>query len=218
MALLVSDLQTNLAYRLGETAAPSDSTTTALRLEWINMAYFDIARRLTWWWQEAAATTTTTTALSYELPTDFKMFHEKNPVKIEDEWRIIVPFADLQFKDGLSNIVQLPQFSNSKNAYIYGNSIYFIQDSMTAGETITMYYYKRVTKRTSSSDTFLIPDEYLEALTAFAEARYWMSITQQAKAVAPFQEFEQIVQQMTEEQGRRGSGLGNAILDPDDLF
>lgn len=219
MAMTANDLQTELAYRLGETSAPSDSTTYAVRLSWLNKAYFDIARRFNWWWQEGASTATTTTSLSYALPTDFKIFHPKNPVKIEDEWRIIVPFSDLQIYDGLSSVVQLPINQASHKAYIYSDSIYFIESSMTAGQTITMYYYKRVTKLTDTDDTTLIPDEYLEALLAFGEARYWMSITQQAKAVAPFQEYEQIVQQMEEEQGRRGWTNGsNAILDPDDVI
>lgn len=53
MALTTTDLQTQLAYRVGETSAPSDSTTKALRLEWINQGYMDIARRRNWWWLDA---------------------------------------------------------------------------------------------------------------------------------------------------------------------
>lgn len=217
MALTVSDLATNLAYRLGETAAVSDSTTVAQRLEWMNMAYFDIARRYNWWWLEASDTANTNTGSTtgYAEPTDLKEFIE---LKIDDIFYDQVPYGDNRVFTGASAIVSLPQTNRTFKYYRFGGRYYLIPVDGAGAETHYIKYYKRVTKRVAG-DTFLMPDEYLEAITAFAEARYWMSITQQAKAVAPFQEFEQILQQMQEEQGRRGWGSsGLSILDPDDAY
>jgi len=70
-----------------------------------------------------------------------------------------------------------------------------------------------------SADTILMPDEYSEMIVAYAEARYWMSITQHAKASVPFQEFDEILREMEAEQDRRGAGSsGFAILDPEDAY
>lgn len=217
MSQTVSELQTQLAYRLGETSAPSDSTTKAQRLEWLNQGYFLISRRRNWWWQEASSTANTNTgATSYSEPSDLKEFIE---LKISDVYYDQVPYKQSRNYIGTTAVVTLPTLRRSYKFYRYGGSYYLIPTDGNDGATHYIKYYKRVTKRTSDSDTFLIPDEYLEALVAYAEARYWESITQQAKAVVPFQEFEEIVKEMEREQGRRGTGwAGFGITDPEDGF
>lgn len=218
MALTVDNLQTQLAYRLGESSAPaSTSTTYAQRLEWLNLGYFDISRRRNWWWQEATSTANTNTgATSYSEPSDLKEFIE---LKIDDIFFDQVPYIKNRVYTGTSAIVSLPTVRRSHKFYRFGGSYYLVPIDSADGEIHNIKYYKRITKRSSSSDTFLIPDEYLEALVAFAEARYWMSITQQFKAQAPFQEYEQVVQQMTQEHNMRGAGWsGFNTSDPDEEF
>lgn len=213
MAQTVSELQTQLAYRLGETSAPNDSTTKAQRLEWLNQAYFLISRRRNWWWQEASNTSNTNTgATSYSEPSDLKEFIE---LKIDDIYYDQIPYRQNRNHVGTTAIVTLPSLRTSYKFYRYGGSYYLIPTDGADGATHYIKYYKRVTKRTSDSDTFLIPDEYLEALVAYAEGRYWESITQQAKASVPFQEFEEIVAEMAREQNRRTI---YTIIDPEDGF
>ena len=53
MAYTGTNLSTQLAYRLGETAATSDSNTKAQRYQWLTDGYFELSRRKNWWWQEA---------------------------------------------------------------------------------------------------------------------------------------------------------------------
>lgn len=213
MALTTTDLQTSLAYRLGETAAPSDATTKALRLEWMNQGYMTIARRRNWWFLEASSTANTNTGSTtgYAEPTDLKQFIE---LKINDVFFDRVPYVQNRTYEGTGAIVSLPTLRQSYKYYRYGGRYYLIP--VDDGDAAIHYikYYKRVTKRVDG-ETFLIPDEYLEALIAFAEARYWMSITQQAKAVVPFQEFEEIVREMEKEHSRRTQG--DSIQDPDDM-
>lgn len=217
MALTTSDLQTSLAYRLGETSAPSDSTTKALRLEWMNQAYFTIARRKNWWWLEATNTSNTNTGSTtgYSEPSDLKAFKE---LSIGNIYYDEVPFEDNRIYAGTSAIVSIPSTVRSFKYYRYGGKYYLIPLDGADSATHTIHYYKRLTSKVADGGTFLIPDEYLEALVAFAEARYWMSITQQAKAAAPYDEFEEIVNEMKEEHSRRSSGsYGFSVHDPDDM-
>lgn len=218
MSLTVSDLQTSLAYRLGETAAPSDSTTKGQRLEWLNQGYFTVARRRNWAWLEASSTANTNTGSTsgYTEPTDLKKFIE---LVIDDIYYDEIPYKDNRIYTGTSAVVTLPSLRRSFKFYRFGGKYYLVPTDDGGGETHYIKYYKRTTKATSDADTFLIPDEYLEALVAYAEARYWESITQQTKAVVPFQEFEEIVKEMEREEGRRHTGSpGFSIHDPEDEF
>ena len=215
MSLTTADLQTSLAYRLGETSAPADSTTSALRLEWMNQGYFLIARRKNWWWLEATNTTNTNTgATSYSLPSDYKKIKE---LLIGSIYYDEIPYEDARMYQGVSAIVSLPQATKSYKFYTWGSNYYLLPIDSANGTTHTIHYYKRISAKVAAGGTFLIPDDYLEALVAYAEGRYWMSITQQAKAVVPFQEFEEIVSEMSRENGRRTSGSsGFNIQEPED--
>lgn len=216
MAFTTSDYQTNLAYRLGETSAPSDSTTKAQRLEWLNMGYLAIARRQNWWWQEASSTANTNTGSTtgYAEPSDLKEFVE---LKIDDVWYTQIPYNDNELFTGTGAIVTLPTLQRHFKYYRFAGRYYLVPTDSNDAETHNIKYFKRVVKITDGG-SFLIPDEYMEALTAFAEARYWMSITQQAKAVAPFQEFEEAVVEMKREHSRRGWGsTGYTVKDPEDV-
>lgn len=219
MALTVSDLQTALAYRLGETSAPSDSTTKAIRLEWMNQAYFTIARRRYWWWLEGTNTSNTNTGSTtgYAEPTDLREFIE---LKIGSSYYDQIPYKQSRNLQGVGAIVTLPTLRSSYKFYRYGGRYYLNPTDSNDAAVHTIKYYKKVTKRSADADTFLIPDEFLEALTAFGEARYWLSIYQQGKAGVPYQEFEEIVREMEREQSRRGTGWpsGFGIHDPEDSF
>lgn len=214
----VADLQTDLAYRLGETAAPSDSTTKTVRLSWLNKAYFDISRRQNWWWQEQTDTSNTNTASAtgYTEPSDLKEYIE---LVISNVFYTRIPYKDRRIYQNALGVVVLPTLRRNFLFYTFNGKYYIIPTDGGDGATHTIKYYRRVTKLVNDSDTLLIPDEYAEALVAYAEGRYWMSITQQAKSVAPFTEYEQIVTEMAAEHTRRGYGsTGYRIKDIDDAF
>jgi hypothetical protein len=218
MALTAGDLQTQLAYRLGETSAPSDSTTKAVRLEWLNLGSFDVARRRNWFWQETTDTANTNTGSTtgYTEPTGLKEFIE---LKISDIYYDQIPYKKNRVYQGVSAVVQLPTVNLSYKFYRFGGKYYLLPIDGNDAAIHYIKYYKRVTKATDDSSTFLIPDEYLESIVAFAEARYWMSITQQVKASAPMQEFEQIIAQMSKEQNMRGEGWNQfGIREPEEQF
>jgi len=217
MAYTTSNYHTNLAYRLGETAAPSDSTTKAIRLAWANDGYLTISRRRYWWWQQATSTANTNTgATSYTEPTDLKEFIE---LKIGSTYYDQIPYTANRNHTGAGAIVSLPSLRSSFKYYRFGGSYYLIPVDDADASTHKIKYYKRVSA-VADAGTFLIPDDYAPALEAYGEARYWMSITQQAKAGAPYSEFEEIVKEMEREQSRRGTGhpAGFGITEPEDGF
>lgn len=218
MAQTVTQLQTQLAYRLGETSAPSDSTTKAQRLEWLNQGYFEVARNRNWWWLEGSDTNNTNTGSTtgYAEPSDLKEFIE---LKIGTAYYDQIPYNDNRIYTGTSAIVSLPTTIRSFKFYRFGGRYYLIPEDDADSTAHTIKYWKRVTKRSADGDTFLIPDEYLEILPAHAEYKYWLSITQTDKAQAALAEFQRTLQQMMAEQGRRGWGsYGFDILDPDQVY
>lgn len=218
MAYTTENFHTNLAYRLGENASPSDSTTKATRLLWGNQGYLTIARRRYWWWQQATSTANTNTGSTsgYTEPTDLKEFIQ---LSIGDTYYDQIPFIRGRNYDGTSPLVTLPTLRTSYQFYRWGGSYFFTVTDNADGSTHTIKYIKRVSAVTDGG-TFLVPDDYAPAIEAYAEARYWMSITQQAKAGAPFTEFEEIVKEMEREQSRRGTGwsAGFGITSPEDQF
>lgn len=214
--LLVSDVQTMLALRLGESAAPSDSTTKAQRLNWINLAYLAVARKRNWWWTETSsvANTNTGSTTGYPEPTDCKKIKE---LKIDNIFYDEIPYIDNRIYRNTLGVVSLPTLRRSYKYYRYGGSYFLIPTDSANGSVHNIKYFKRIAKLASDSDVFLIPEEYGEMLAAYAEGRYWMSITQQTKAVGPFQEFEEMLKDMHSEQGRRSTGSsGFSIHDPED--
>jgi hypothetical protein len=216
MSLTTSDLHTSLAYRLGETAAPSDSTTKAIRLEWFNQGYFLLSRRRNWWWLEATSTANTNTGSTtgYPEPSDLRAFKE---LKIGTIYYDEIPYESNRIYQGVSAIVSLPTVTKGYKYYRFGGRYYLLTTDSADATAHNIHYIKRLTSKVADGGTFLIPDEYLEALVAYAEGRYWMSITQQAKAQVPFQEFEEIYQEMVKEQGRRTSGSsGFSVKEPED--
>jgi hypothetical protein len=217
MALVVSDYQFNLALRLGESSAPNDSTTKAIRLEFLNMGYLKVAKARNWWWLESTSTTNTNTGSTtgYSEPTDCKKIIE---LKINNIFYDEIPYKDNRIYMNTLGVVTLPSLRRSYKYYRYGGKYFLVPVDGADGATHNIKYYKRVSKATSDNDTFLIPDEYEEIITSYAEARYWMSITQQAKAVVPLQEFDDALRDMSVEQGKRTTGsVGFGIHDPEDL-
>jgi len=218
MSGTVADVQQMLALRLGESAAPSDSTTKAQRLNWINAGYMNMSRRRNWWWQEATDSSNINNGSTngYIEPTNCKKIIE---LQINNIYYTEIPYIDNRIYKNTIGVVNLPYLGQAYKFYRYGGSYFPIP--VPGSDSIAHYikFYIRVTNRTSDSDTFLFPDEYLEALAAFAEARYWMSITQQTKASVPFQEYEEIITEMSREQGRRTTGSpGFATHEPEDTI
>jgi len=218
MAYLTSNYHTNLAYRLGETSSPSDASTKAIRLAWANDGYLTIARRRYFWWQQATSTANTNTGSTtgYTEPNDLKEFIE---LKIGNTFYDQIPYTQNRSHLGTSAVVTLPSLRSSFKFYRFGGSYFLIPTDSADAVVHTIKYFKRVSAVTDGG-TFLVPDDFAPAIEAYGEARYWLSITQQAKAATPFAEFEEIVKEMERENSRRGTGFsaGFGIREPEDGF
>jgi hypothetical protein len=218
MAYVGSDFQLALAYRLGETSAPSDSNTKNQRYDFLTKAYYEISKRRNWWWQEASDTSNTNTGSTtgYPEPTNCKEFIE---LKINNVFYDLVPYNDNRIFTNTLGVVTLPSLRRSFKFYRFGGRYYLIPTDGNDAAVHNIKFYKRASAIALDADTVMLPDEYVDALTSYAEARYWMSIFQQAKAQAPMQEFEAIMQAMNAEQTRRGFGsAGYQIHDPEQAF
>lgn len=211
-----SDLLLDMAEKVGETAQNIADD----RKRKLNSSYYFISNKRNWWWRETSdATTPTTTALSYTLPTNFAYFHPKNPVKIGDAWRTIVPFADLQLHTGTDLIVAPSFVSSNRYAYIYGTSIYFVQESMVAGQTITYYYYKTVTALDGLTDVPLMPVEFRELISLYAAGMHLLAQggSDAAEGKSYLELFNEYLKTMElEDDNRREMGVKRRVLDPEE--
>lgn len=210
-----NDLLTDLAEKIGETAIAS----TDVRKRMINSAYQFIANKELWWWLETSTTDTTTTATDYALPSTFRAFHPRNPVKIASAWRNLVPFENLQIYDGTTSVVGLPMLVSNRLAYIYGSRIYFIQDSMSAGQTITYYFYRTITPLDATSDEPLMPVSFREMISLYAAGMYLQSQggVEAEEGKTYLELFDTYLQDMKSEQdNRRTMGIKRRSLDPEE--
>lgn len=210
-----NDLLLDLAEKVGETSLNNEDA----RKRKINSAYKFIANKQPWWWLEATSSDTTTTALSYTLPTLFRMFHPRNPVKINTSWYTLIPFSQMQLHDGASSIVTLPFVRSRKYAYIYGSSIFFVQDSMTAAQTITYYYYKRITSLDATSDEPLMPTEFREMISLYAAGMHLIAqggpdAVEGERYIEMFDIYMKDMEQ--EDDNRRKFGILRRALDPEE--
>jgi len=166
-----------------------------------------------------ATGTITASALTYDLPSDFRAFHPRNPVKVGTGWYFIVPFENVQQYEGSSGVVQLPQVRNKKPAYIYGTSLHFIQTSMTAGQTIVYYYYKEPTLLDTGTDTPLVPKLFREAISLLAAGNYLKTQggPESVEGNDYLSLYDQMVSKMRSEQdNRRTMGVKRRALDPEE--
>ena len=210
-----NDLLTDLAEKVGETTINSEDA----RKRKINSAYQFIANKELWWWLETSSTATTTTATDYALPSGFRAFHPKNPLKIGSAWRNLVPFENLQIYDGTTSVVNLPMLVSNRMAYIYGSRVYFIQDSMSASQTITYYYYQTITTLDATSDEPLMPVAFREMISLLAAGMHLQSQggVEAEEGKTYLELFDTSLQDMKSDQdNRRSMGIKRRSLDPEE--
>jgi len=265
MAYLISDAQTELAYRLGESAAPTSTTELARRRSWFRNAISKAAGgdQLMWFLQEYATDITVTDAPSYSLPTSWRVF---NQVKISNYKYEQIEQEDVYDRYELPlSPVKLETIDLDRSFYVWDNAMYIIplSDTPTAftgtatasGTTATvtttaahgwavgqhikvtgasdskynltdatilsvpstttftyaiasgatspeagplsiyernieMWYWKYPTLPTADTDSIVVPDEYLDLIVAYGEARFWSYAHKRGKAADAFSEFE----------------------------
>lgn len=73
MSVTLTQLQTRLAYRLGEDSAVSDTNEKARRTQFLNDGYLEVCKEQYFWFmQDIASDTTVSNQEIYDLPSDFR--------------------------------------------------------------------------------------------------------------------------------------------------
>lgn len=276
MATLVSDVQTELAYRFGEDSAPGNAAESARRLSFINKAYFEVYKRHVWWFTQKVGSPILAieNQEAYDLPSDYRIMIE---VRVNG-----VLYTPMPLKEAFGgyeypqNIYNVPYGQGSNRYFVFANQLHLLPKTTAnaaalpvtsitlsgqvatvvctshgfqnedvisiAGAVETAYngdftitvvdentftitvtgspsspatgtitaqkkairikYYRKATKLTASTDTVVIPDEYASAIDAFAYGRINQIDDERGSAADGFDEFEEIIKQMTIEQNK----------------
>lgn len=150
MAKLISDTQTALAYRLGETSAPSTTNELSRRLSFFYDAIDQIVSERNWWFlRKLYATPTVTSKRRYTVPSDYRKSIQLrvNDIKYDE-----IPLReDYEMNSGIKNsVVNLANFDvatlSGWNFYVLGSEI-FISPTESTPTALA------ITSITSSSTT-----------------------------------------------------------------
>ncbi len=138
MAKLISDAHLELSYRLGESAAPTDATELARRLNWFKTAINKVCAGDTPFWFSKTFSTLATVAdrQDYPVPSSFRKMIE---LKVDTYKYEEIPFEEVyeKYELPLSPVPILPAFM--KRAFYYRfDSIYLIPIPTTAPTTVTL--------------------------------------------------------------------------------
>lgn len=199
MAKTLLQLQTSLAYRMGEDQAPTNTAELARRKSFLNQAYNAVMREHYWWFTEAtdtfnsvAAKTSYTTADG--VPADMRMILE---LRFQD--RLYSPITQAE---GMGSISQ-PYSNYSESFFIFSGSIYFVPPLTSAvTDGIAIKYYKTHAELSANTDTILIPDIFSDVLVAYAYARTIALEGERGSAGDGFAEYNEIMKIMREEQNK----------------
>ena len=124
MAKTILNLHTSLAFRLGESAAPTSTTELARRLQWFVDALNSIGTDMPWWFlRKKGAYITVTNKSRYTVPSDYrKIIHMRindikfNEIELEDDYS--------QNKGFSNSVVSLAKFDTAIlsgwNFYVLG--------------------------------------------------------------------------------------------------
>lgn len=174
MSVTLSEVLTNVAYRLGENNSPTDSSEKARRINDINSAYRKVILHRNYWFMEDTDSDTSTVSgtASYSLPTDYK---DIISLKVGDNYYTFVPELAVKNEYDKNNFPYLNygdsyEWGMNRNFAIYGNE-YTLYPTPSSADTVTVRYYSYPEKVSADSDTFIIPDFYVDCLEAYAYAR-----------------------------------------------
>lgn len=207
MATTLANLQTSIAYRLGEDSSPSGVEKTR-RTQFINEGYFNVMRRHYWWFSES--TDTFATVASQES------YGTADGVASDIRDNLIL---ELRF-DGLlhKQITQTDAFNIQASGYAYGAQNFFVFDNKiypvpvwSSVGTVSIKYFKWPAKLSLDADEIIIPDEYADCLVSFGVGRVLQIDDERGSASDAFDEFEEIIKQMHKEQNDYNFALKNSI-------
>lgn len=119
MSVTLTQLQTRLAYRLGEDSAVSDTNEKARRTQFLNDGYLEVLKQgYFWFMQDIASDTTVANQEIYDLPSDFRDIIE---LRVDD--KVALPMYQGKAFGTYNYPPTFYQYhSVIQNFYIYGES------------------------------------------------------------------------------------------------
>lgn len=203
-AVTVSDLQTSLAYRLGEDSTPSSTAEQARRLSFINEAYRAVIMRHYWWFTETTSQFSTVAGqesygTSDGVPTNLRTILELRYNNV-----VYQPITQTQ---ALASYT-VPYTNGNNNYFVFNSKIYPVPAfPATVANGVQLKYFAGFTKLTSNSDTVLIPEAFCDVLVAYAFARFSILDSERGNAADGFDEFNEIMSLMEIEQNKYNFAL-----------
>lgn len=203
MATTAAELQTRLAYRLGENSAPSDANEKARRLSFLNEGLREVYKQAYFWFTQKIDTSleTQATVETYTLPTDFRDIIE---VRVDGKIAVAIPQHEAF---GSYNYPPLYYQYNSlvQSYFIFGETeLHLIPVPSTTGtNNISLRYYSYPTAMTVDASTTLIPDQYIDLLVAYAFGRISQIDSERGSAADGFDEFTNTIRLMMQENMKR---------------
>ena len=199
MAKTLLQLQTALAYRLGENAAPESAAELTRRKSFLNEAYDDIMREHYWWFTEATDTFNSVANQASYTTADGVASDLRAILELRVSGTLYDPITQAEAMSELT----YPYTGFSQSYFVFAGSIYFVPVLTTStADAVAMKYYKNHTELSSNTDTTLIPDMFVGALVSFAYGRVMGINGQRGSAGDGYAEFEKTKRLMNEEQNK----------------
>ena len=222
MSVTLADVLTSLAYRLGEDQSPSDANEKARRVRFINEAYRKVIIRAYWWFTEASADfNSVANQANYDttdgFPSDYRDMIE---LRLDDKVYTYIPQSKVfGLYDSTMQIFNYDDLISNKHWYVFDNTLTLLPTPTTSGtDNIVMKYWKFPTSVTTDAGTFLIPDQFIDCLDAYAYARIAQLDTMRGDAADGLSEFNSIMEDMMVENNRRKIFNKSARVIPNDFI
>ncbi len=205
MAKTLANVLTSIAYRLGEDSAPSASNEVARRTSYVNEAYLDICRKQPFWFTEETATFNTVASqqaytTAHSFPSNYRDMVE---LRVDGKLYTYIPLKRVFGEyDSTISMFNYDGIANNRHWY-YFDSTLCILPTPASILAVTMKYYKNPTEVSSSGDTFIIPDMFINAVVCFACGRiaHWKGL--RGDAADFYKEYEEIFGDMVAENNRQ---------------
>lgn len=213
MAYTVADALSFLASRLGEDSSPAGNEQTR-RIRYLAEGYRKLISEKPWWFTETSTTfdsvlskSTYTTADGF--PTDFRQELE---LRIDGIVYTPVPREKIfGLYNSSINIFNYENLLTNKHYYIFENQLVITPPSAAAGtDNISLKYYKYPALLTATTDTFLIPDFYIDGVVGYAYAKMGQLDGDRAMVLDGEAEFNETIRQLRVEQNRRNFAYKSA--------
>lgn len=219
MAYTVADVLTFLARRLGENSSPDSANEKARRISYIDEGYKDLVTSDYFWFTQA--TTQFNSVANQEeyttsdgFPTDYRDMVE---LRVDNILYTAIPESKITgLYNSTINVFNYDNLLTDKHYYVFANTLHILPKTPANGtNNIKMKYYKFPTPLTSSTNTFLLPDFFVNALVAYAYGRKGQLSGDRAKAQDGFTEYEAIKKQIiTENNRRKFYGKSSRTIEP----